>query len=168
MSHILNIIIIDQQEEKTYKTIKPLVVRAEAKGILLDPYLKNINGISYLVMLEEENGYQCSCQFAYYSDDENQELILHFSKNQLEELKELFNELFNDSPKKCLIVYLETNRIITYPDEVFPADVRIEYLEGLKDFWEKHDKNKIVENTLYFVCGDLNYRKTLEQSLKLN
>jgi len=153
VAHILNVIVVGQQKKKNFQQDNTFVIEAEESGQLLVQYLKNVYGVRYLIMEEEEN-YKCSCSFASYSNDSEQKLILNFSKNQMEHIKKIFEQLINDSPSKCLIIYLETNRIVTLPDKLYPVNVDITFMSGLKNFWLKYENGEIVENVLFIVSNE--------------
>lgn len=151
MSHILNVIVVGQQEPEKIPQVGKLVIKAENHGVLLENYLKDISGVRYLIMEEDETGYQCSCPFAYYSSDKEQRLILRIPEELYDTIRNSFNDLIQLSPVKSLIIYLETNRIVTFPDEEFPVEVKVNHILGLQEFWEKHNIGEIQESIIYII-----------------
>jgi hypothetical protein len=159
MCYIVNVLSlgqgVDTDSGSDLVTVGRLVVETLTGECLLDHWSQGVSGKRYLLMMQDESGYRCSCPYVDYREDEGEVPFVRFPSDVRFQVEEVLKKLKALSPIGRIVFYLESNGTITSPpdsDDPYPRQtVMLQTVEGLPEFWAMHDCNQVVEGVLYFI-----------------
>ena len=155
MTYILNAICVDQSaplDLRSGAVVAEIDEPAKA-GLEIAPWA--VEGIRYLLVVDDGSGYMSSQDFAQVPEHAEQPTVLHIPAKWRVDVRAVLNELLAASPVHRLAIYLEANRALSRSDVEEPYPVRPERrtFSTLDHFWAAELAGEIEEECVALIVS---------------
>jgi hypothetical protein len=111
------------------------------------------SGIRYLIVCDDGSGYTSSMPFVHIPSSADDPATLRVPDELMKSFENVLSCLLSLSPLRCVILYLEANRIVSRPDptEEYPPTVVLNQTRGLAEILAIVKARRFAEEIVYVV-----------------
>jgi hypothetical protein len=111
------------------------------------------SGIRYLIVSDDGSGYTSSMPFVHIPASADDPATLYLAENLMKSFEDVLSCLLSLSPIRCVVLYLEANRIVSRPDptEEHPPTVVLNQAVGLAEILATVKTGRFAEEIVFVV-----------------